>query len=303
MFGILGFKVALCLAYLRIMRTTSNKTYRYVVWIVLGACTVGHVAGTLVLIFQCSPVRKSWLPLTPGKCLPNNSTFYALAAVTIVFDVIVFFLPIPLLLNLNIELSKKLALCGVFLLGLLTTICSFLRIMQISAIATTGNSTMLVLWGVIELNIGVRRSCRIVPILPNRPQIILTCIPTLGPLIPCFRSASGVHAARYNRNAYQLSSITRNGRTNHSSLRSGTHRSTGHATGPGYAPYDKYGDYRLDIIGPNKGVSDSSNDEDRVRLKEGMGESNILKTTDISVSDEDQRMEGHKDARAFTRTW
>lgn len=156
MFGILGFKVALCIAYLRILRrTTTNKLYKYLIWTVMVTCILGHVIGTLVLIFQCQPVQKSWLPLTNGTCLSNNTTFYALAGVTIFFDIVIFFLPIPLLLNLNMELAKKLILCGVFLLGLLTTVCSILRLVQIGAIATTGNSTMLVLWGVIELNVGV----------------------------------------------------------------------------------------------------------------------------------------------------
>ena len=154
--GILGFKVALCWAYLRILKTSSKPKYRALVWTIMIACIIGHVAGALILIFQCSPVRKSWYPLTPGTCLPNDATFYGLAAVSIFFDVLIFFLPIPLLLSLNIDSKKKVVLCGVFLLGLLTTVCSIMRMYQITAIAKTGNSTMLVLWGVIELNIGVR---------------------------------------------------------------------------------------------------------------------------------------------------
>ncbi len=165
--GILGFKVALCWAYLRILKTSQKPRYRALVWTVMIACTIGHVAGALILIFQCSPVRKSWYPLTPGTCLPNDATFYGLAAVSIFFDVFIFFLPIPLLLSLNIDAKKKVVLCGVFLLGLLTTVCSILRMYQITAIAKTGNSTMLVLWGVIELNIGVCCSFALKPIIAD----------------------------------------------------------------------------------------------------------------------------------------
>lgn len=155
MFGILGFKVALCFAFLRIMKTSSHTIYRGITWFVMISCIVGHVAGTFILIFQCKPTRKSWLPRTPGSCLPNDDTFYTSAAVTILFDVIIFCLPIPLLVHLNISKKKKFALVCVFLLGLLTTVCSIMRMIQIITIARTGNSTMLVLWGVIELNIGV----------------------------------------------------------------------------------------------------------------------------------------------------
>ena len=100
--------------------------------------------------------------------MPNDATFYGLAAVTILFDVVIFFLPIPLLLRLNISTKKKFALVCVFLLGLLTTVCSVMRMVQIITIAKTGNSTMLVLWGVIELNIGVSSSISSsVPTPPN----------------------------------------------------------------------------------------------------------------------------------------
>ncbi|KAL8870913.1 MAG: hypothetical protein Q9174_003147 [Haloplaca sp. 1 TL-2023] len=155
MVGILGFKVALCISYLRLLKGSRNRCYKLTIFATGIGALLGHVGGTLVLIFQCNPVKKSWLPNTDGKCLPNDSTFYALAGITIVFDVIIFFLPIPLLLGLNINPKKRGVLVIVFLLGLLTTVCSIMRMVQIVAIAETGNSTMLVLWGVIELNVGV----------------------------------------------------------------------------------------------------------------------------------------------------
>ncbi|KAI4170906.1 MAG: hypothetical protein LQ343_004670 [Gyalolechia ehrenbergii] len=154
MIGILGFKVALCWAYLRILKASPNPRYKILIYVVMAGAIIGHVVGTFILLFQCSPPQKSWYPLTKGKCMPNEATFYGLAAVTIGFDVIIFFLPIPLLLKLNINMKKKIALVCVFMLGLLTTVCSVMRMVQITTIARTGNSTMLVLWGVIELNVG-----------------------------------------------------------------------------------------------------------------------------------------------------
>jgi len=55
------------------------------------------------------------------------------------------------------RLWEKAVLCCLILLGLFTTLCSILRLLQISVIAYgDGNSTMLVLWGIIEFTIGVR---------------------------------------------------------------------------------------------------------------------------------------------------
>jgi len=55
MMGILGFKVALCLGYLRIL-SRAQKVYRFIVWFVLVFCILAHLAGTLVLILNCTPV-------------------------------------------------------------------------------------------------------------------------------------------------------------------------------------------------------------------------------------------------------
>jgi hypothetical protein len=88
--------------------------------------------------------------------LAPGPSFTAYAVVTIVCDVIVGIIPLPVLLGLNIQRSKKIGLIGIFTLGLFTTICSIMRYLQINRIQYgDGNSTMLVLWGTIEFNVGV----------------------------------------------------------------------------------------------------------------------------------------------------
>lgn len=254
MVGILGFKVALCWAYLRILKASPNPHYKILILIVMAGAIIGHLAGTLILIFQCKPVQKSWQPQTKGKCMPNDATFYGLAAVTIFFDVIIFFLPIPLLLKLNINLKKKIALCCVFLLGLLTTVCSIMRMVQILTIARTGNSTMLVLWGVIELNVG----------------IILTCIPTLGPLFPQITGGTS-DAPTHSQNNFRLAALKGN-----------SHPAKGHDISRPSA-----------LGGTTANVSDSSSQEEIMGLKAsdaalyGIRDDDILKTTEFRVSVDD----------------
>lgn len=92
-----------------------------------------------------------------GTCLAAGPSFTGYAIITIVSDIVVALLPIPVLLGLEIRLKKKIGLIGIFALGLFTTLCSILRYLQIDRISTgDGNSTMLVLWGTIEFNVGVR---------------------------------------------------------------------------------------------------------------------------------------------------
>lgn len=101
-------------------------------------------------------VDKSWNPLKEGRCLPPGPSFTGYAMVTIVSDVVVAAIPIPVLIKLNVQFEKKLGLIGIFALGLFTTLCSIMRYLQINRIQNgDGNSTMLVLWGTIEFNVGV----------------------------------------------------------------------------------------------------------------------------------------------------
>lgn len=90
--------------------------------------------------------------------------FYGLAIYTIITDVTIIVLPIPLLLSLNIKTAQKAGVVCLFLLGLFTTVCSIMRLTQIQRVAFgDGNSTMLVLWGTIEFNVGVSENDYLLP--------------------------------------------------------------------------------------------------------------------------------------------
>lgn len=157
--GISFFKIALLISYLRLLKGTDQKTYRMVVFATIVLVFLGHLGCALSLIFACNPVDKSWNPLKAGTCLAPGPSFTAYAVVTIVSDIVVAILPLPVLLKLNVRLGKKLGLIAIFLLGLFTTVCSILRYTQINRISNgDGNSTMLVLWGTIEFNVGVSKS-------------------------------------------------------------------------------------------------------------------------------------------------
>lgn len=129
-----------------------------------------------------------------GTCLPPGPSFTGYAVVTIISDIIVTLLPIPVLLRLNVKIEKKLGLIVVFILGVFTTICSVMRYTQIERIQFgDGNSTMLVLWGTIEFNVGVSiphsqhfsKNC----MLTTTSQNIVSSLPFLAPVF--LRKAKG----------------------------------------------------------------------------------------------------------------
>ena len=154
MLGVTGHKVALCLAYLRLVGPTM-KPFRKAVWIVMRLIITSHLASTLFIILQCQPVTKSWKPWLSGSCLANYPTWDVTAAITIVCDVVTFFLPVPMLARLQMDRRRKVGIILVFTLGLFTTVCSVMRMLQIKQIAKDGNNSTLVLWGTAELNVDV----------------------------------------------------------------------------------------------------------------------------------------------------
>lgn len=141
---------------------------------------------------------------------------------------IIIALPIPLLLKLNIRTAQKAGLVCLFLLGLFTTVCSIMRITQVPVIAYgDGNSTMLVLWGTIEFNVGVRYSLFyfiqnpptdpfVLTLSPMWLQNIISSLPFLAPLIKVFvRTVHSQVSSRYRNNtrssSYGLKSMSRGG--------------------------------------------------------------------------------------------
>ncbi|EEA19337.1 hypothetical protein TMatcc_009473 [Talaromyces marneffei ATCC 18224] len=166
-FGIGLFKLALCVSYLRLLSGTSKKLYRIIIITIAAISTLGHFAWSLVLIFNCNPVSKSWTPSQAGTCLPFGPVNYGMAGFSIACDIITILLPIPMLLDLKVRPAQRAGIIALFSLGLFTTVCSILRMTQIRVIAYgNGNSTLLVLWGTIEFNVGN----------------IITSVPYLAPL-------------------------------------------------------------------------------------------------------------------------
>ncbi|KAG5996482.1 hypothetical protein E4U52_006552 [Claviceps spartinae] len=202
--GISFFKIALLISYLRLLQGTDHRSYRLVVWGTIAVVFLAHLGCALSLIFACSPVEKSWKPWVPGTCLKPGPSFTGYAVVTIVSDVVVAVLPIPVLLKLSVRLGKKVGLIGIFMLGLFTTLCSILRYVQIDRIQNgDGNSTMLVLWGTIEFNIG-------------------NMVSSLPFLAPVFLKKARDYKSKYSA-AYGSGSKNRQKRSRSLALRNGEH--------------------------------------------------------------------------------
>ncbi|EOD53091.1 putative integral membrane protein [Neofusicoccum parvum UCRNP2] len=84
-------KLSLLALYFRLFPTREFKISTY---ILSGIIVLWCIALNCVAIFQCNPVKKSWLPMTPGTCINLKAAFIGNAIPNIITDVIILLLPI-----------------------------------------------------------------------------------------------------------------------------------------------------------------------------------------------------------------
>ena len=117
MFGlsVTSIKLSLLYFYHRIfpMRRFTNWLIGIGVFMILW-----WAAHFFTVIFTCRPIEFNWNKrIQGGKCLNAIDFSYGISAINIVTDIVVLVLPIPWLLKLQLDLKKKLAVTGIFLLG------------------------------------------------------------------------------------------------------------------------------------------------------------------------------------------
>ncbi|KAK1995410.1 hypothetical protein LX36DRAFT_713170 [Colletotrichum falcatum] len=179
--SIFGFKISLLLSYLRFI---PKGAYRWATFATMGMCCAYHLVFLIVQINLCTPIAKQWDPsISNGSCIPGVPFYTAMASLTIVFDLIVMFLPFPVLAASKIQKRKKFVLLGLFGLGVFITVIQIIRIQTVHALENYLDSAPLIMWSTIENNLG----------------IIVCCVPTLAPLVKYFneKSRSGSRSNKY----------------------------------------------------------------------------------------------------------
>ncbi|KAJ0312300.1 hypothetical protein COL516b_001375 [Colletotrichum fioriniae] len=172
--GIWGFKMSLLFSYLRFFPAGGYKIGTIIVAV---ACTMGHIAFICVFIFLCTPIEKQYDPSIPadvGHCVDAITFYLTFSSLTIVFDVIIMFLPFPVILKSQIQKRKKIVLLALFILGIFVTIIQAIRIQTIKNLVNYLDSAKSIQWSVVETCIG----------------IIISCVPTLAPMVKYFAERS-----------------------------------------------------------------------------------------------------------------
>ncbi|OAL56466.1 hypothetical protein IQ07DRAFT_674664 [Pyrenochaeta sp. DS3sAY3a] len=115
---------------------------------------------TFSAIFQCIPMSAAWnLDTFPKGCWNMMGMNFFTSTVNTVLDLVIFCLPIPTLLNLQMERKKKVSLVFTYCVGSLAIACSIVRLRNMIYFRGVGDFTyeasMVPVWGAIECNAGI----------------------------------------------------------------------------------------------------------------------------------------------------
>ncbi|ROV90820.1 hypothetical protein VPNG_09842 [Cytospora leucostoma] len=158
-------KTSLIIFYMRIFPKRSIWIAGWGIWIYTLLWLIGVWFATL---FECHPISYFWnKTIEGGHCIPSPLITIGLtsAIISCLGDMFIFAMPIPVVLSLNINTRKKIALACVFAVGLFVITTSIVRWVALLGTKSdiTWNQVEAGVWTYLEISIGI--TCANLPLL------------------------------------------------------------------------------------------------------------------------------------------
>lgn len=162
-------KVALLSILIRIFSPYKSKII--FIYVFLGCLTVYYTIAEIVKIRMCDPVPAYWTMEEGASCLDQRAALIADSVISVVSDLIILILPLPLTWSLQMSRNKKLRVAGMLSAGGIATGFSVYRLVLVLRDGSSPDQTMVftcvILSGNAEGGIG----------------LICACLPTLNIVI------------------------------------------------------------------------------------------------------------------------
>ncbi|KAF2113430.1 hypothetical protein BDV96DRAFT_613815 [Lophiotrema nucula] len=170
------YTVALCFVKLSILffyrAIASHQTFRRLVHVTIAFVCFYTFGATIASIFQCENPSDAWntesylsqFDRKPGrvylKCYNPVTLWVFTSAFNLFSDVVILLLPIPTLLSLRVPMNKRLALIGIFSVGIMAIVASCVRMWVMALWSESPQNSAkfgadLLLWGQVETNSGI----------------------------------------------------------------------------------------------------------------------------------------------------
>lgn len=162
------YKLSLLFFYFRVFPLRQVRLGGYICG---GISTAWCVACILAATFQCTPRERLWQPWLPGTCINLFLTQLCISIPSILCDIAILCLPVPHVLRLKTNLTQRILLMFVFLLGSYVVFTSIYRF-RIFLLYTADDIPYTLAngcaWNVIEISSGIVSTC--LPTLVRHPS-------------------------------------------------------------------------------------------------------------------------------------
>ena len=111
-----AIKLSILHLYLSIF--TSKPFYQWV-YLVMGLNMLWWISMFIEDLTVCQPLSYTWNKSLSGHCGNILAGYISSAIINVILDVAVIILPMPILWKLQMRLSKKILISGIFGLGLM----------------------------------------------------------------------------------------------------------------------------------------------------------------------------------------
>ncbi|KFY22945.1 hypothetical protein V493_06213 [Pseudogymnoascus sp. VKM F-4281 (FW-2241)] len=157
-------KMSILVFYLRILVAKKDKL---VTKITLGAMIIYYVAFLIVLFLQCRPLQYYWEILIPdakGTCLEEGIHMVTAGAINLIFDLLIFTIPLRSLFLLKIRTTQKLQVISLFSAGLIVIAAATMRlyynvVVFLQTYDVSWHGYVAWVWAAVEVHVSIICAC------------------------------------------------------------------------------------------------------------------------------------------------
>ncbi|KUI69419.1 hypothetical protein VM1G_04922 [Cytospora mali] len=147
-----------------------NKRVIQICYATMALTTAYFIMVFLEGFLLCKPVQFNWDKTIAGICTGENTAYLVAGVTNLVVDMFIVILPMPLVFRLQMTLSRRISVAGMFSLGALICVMSQLRVLWLAN------------WNLSDMTYTVTPGA-IYSILEPTLGVVNACLPTIKPAI------------------------------------------------------------------------------------------------------------------------
>lgn len=137
----LTVKLALVLIIMRVFGSVHKKTM-VGMYIFISMIVLYYVSGVFIKIFICWPISAYWLG-EKDKCMDQSAIITADAIISVISDLVILLVPMPLIWSLQLPRKKRFRIIGMLCAGGVATAFSVYRLNLIITDGKSPNQTLV----------------------------------------------------------------------------------------------------------------------------------------------------------------